>query len=226
VTSSSIIVFDLDDTLFSEGSYVRSGFAAVDEWLLRNSNVSGFLSRALEHYNSGARGRIIDLALQDLSIFSEALVTTLVTHYREHSPRIDFYPDAQWALEYFHESNSIGLLTDGWLVSQRQKVKALGLERLADHIIYSDALGRACWKPSAAPYCALVEKFSCRHSDCVYIADNPQKDFITARKLGWTTIRVLRPEGEYRQSVVPPNYDAHVTVSSLYELANLFPKAI
>ena len=225
IVSSNILVFDLDDTLFPECSYVQSGFAAIDQWLLANHNISGFLARALHHYNAGVRGQTIDLALQDLKIFSQMLATKLVTLYREHRPSIALYPDARWALEHCGQSHSLGVLTDGWLMSQQNKVRALDLEKYVNHLVYSDALGRESWKPNVAPYAAIVERFACSHSDCVYIADNPQKDFVTARKLGWKTVRVVRPDGEYRKSVVPPDHDAHVTITSLYELKALLPSA-
>jgi len=40
-----VVVFDMDDTLFSEREFVRSGFYAVDRFLLEEFDSSGFFSK-------------------------------------------------------------------------------------------------------------------------------------------------------------------------------------
>ncbi|MGN6385172.1 MAG: HAD family hydrolase, partial [Verrucomicrobiota bacterium] len=54
--------------------------------------------------------------------------------------------------------------------------------------------------------------------DCVYIADNPRKDFITARKLGWKTIRVRRDEGEHCRVSLERELEADVEVNDLFRI--------
>jgi putative hydrolase of the HAD superfamily len=39
------VVFDVDDTLYLERDYVRSGFDSVGAWLQRDSGVVGFSDR-------------------------------------------------------------------------------------------------------------------------------------------------------------------------------------
>ena len=71
-----------------------------------------------------------------------------------------------------------------------------------DAVVYSDSFGREHWKPSAVPYRAVAEALGVAHDACVYVADNPQKDFITARVLGWRTIQVAR-EGQTHAAAPP-----------------------
>ena len=44
---ASVIVFDLDDTLYLERDFVRSGFAAVDRWVSDRFAISGLLRQSL-----------------------------------------------------------------------------------------------------------------------------------------------------------------------------------
>ena len=89
IKGCSILVFDLDDTLYPEHEYVRSGFAAVDLWLKQNRDITGFSELANEQFNSGKRGNIFDIVLDQLGCGNPAeLVPALVKVYREHDPAI------------------------------------------------------------------------------------------------------------------------------------------
>jgi putative hydrolase of the HAD superfamily len=79
-------------------------------------------------------------------------------------------------------------------------------------------LGKEFWKPHASPYEQVMKKFSCAGGECVYIADNPKKDFVTARKLGWQTVRVRRAGGEHSLVTLSPEYEAHTEISDLLQL--------
>src|SRR5687767_769940 len=92
-----VLVFDLDDTLYPECDYVRSGFAAVDRWLREHRGVTGFSEIANAHFRGGRRGNIFDLSLEELGLPRDpALVSRLVTVYREHKPSIRLHEDAEW----------------------------------------------------------------------------------------------------------------------------------
>ena len=42
----------------------------------------------------------------------------------------------------------------------------------------------------------VMEKFA--DNEYIYISDNPKKDFIAPKKLGWKTLRYKNPNGIYR----------------------------
>ncbi len=184
------VVFDLDDTLFPEAAYVASGFRAVGEALAA----------------AGARGDVLDEALRQSGIASA--VSWCVARYREHRPDITLFPEALEVLEYLRGKVKTGLLTDGRLVAQKSKVAALGPATRVDAVVYSDSFGRENWKPSAVPYRAVAEALGVAHDARVYVADNPQKDFITARNLRWRTIQSARPGQTH--TAAPPSA-AHAT---------------
>ena len=119
----------------------------------------------------------------------------MVRIYRGHRPDIKLFDDAKWALDYFGLGRELGIITDGYLITQQNKIKALKIEDCIDVIVYSDELGREHWKPSEKPYRTVMEKLSCNGNECIYIADNPEKDFVTAKALGWMTVHIRRSVG-------------------------------
>lgn len=44
------IVFDMDDTLYEERQYVISGFKAVDQYVIEQFGVTGFLNQRLNYF--------------------------------------------------------------------------------------------------------------------------------------------------------------------------------
>jgi putative hydrolase of the HAD superfamily len=218
----NVLVLDLDDTIYPERDYVLSGFDSVDRWLSEQRGIAGFANAARAHFQAGKRGNIFDLSLQELGVKEDAaFISTLVNVYREHRPTIEMYEDAAWALAHFRALMKVGIITDGYLVAQRNKVAALGLEAKVDAIIFSDLYGREHWKPSTVPFSKLVEQLGCAHPECIYVADNPTKDFVGARSLGWRTVQIARPGGEYCERIVAESHQAEQTIRSLFELRDI-----
>jgi putative hydrolase of the HAD superfamily len=223
-----VIVFDLDDTLYPEADFVRSGFQAVDRALVPRG-IQGFEPLANGLFQEGLRGKIFDAALTKLGVaVSPELVAELVQIYRAHVPQLQLFPDACRALDYYQRRSKVALLTDGSAAVQRNKVRGLGLESAFTACIYTDDLGRDCWKPSEVPFLKLAAMLEMTDAmdRLVYVADNPRKDFIAPNRLGWSTVRIKRPGGEYAAS--EPREAAHAAgcvIQSLDELAARFGEA-
>ena len=216
--SIKAVVFDMDDTLYKEEEYILSGLEAIDHWVQNHFNSIGFYNYAIELFKKGERKFIFDKVLAKMNlIYDKRLILNLVNIYRNHKPDIKLLEDASWVLENFSEVK-LGLITDGYYVSQMQKIKALSLESMFDSIILSDKYGRDNWKPSKLPYEKARLQLQCEHHECVYIGDNIKKDFITAKKLGWRTIHVLRNEGIYSAETMELDYHAHYQIKDLTEL--------
>lgn len=216
----SVLVFDLDDTLFPEHQYVLSGFKAAGAWLEQHHGLSGFYPIAQQLFEAGTRGTIFNQALEQLGQ-PATLVPALVAAYREHMPAISLHEDARWALEHFKGSHQLGLITDGYLVTQRNKVEALGIRPYFDVLVFSDEHGRDCWKPSPVPYRKVMEALNAPGEACTYVGDNPSKDFVTARALGWNTVQITREGGEYALVSVEETHRAHHRIGNLYQLEDV-----
>jgi len=212
------IVFDLDDTLYLERDFVRSGFAAADRWMAKRRGLSGLGQACNELFEQGHRGRIFDAALDRLGVAADAaLVSRLVETYRGHQPDIALAADAVRYLagrgEAFH-----GLVTDGPAATQRAKVIALGLEPRLGRIVYTDALGPGRGKPHPEAF-ERIEAWAPRHGlPLVYVADNPMKDFITPRSRGWLTVQIERPARVHHLAAPDAAHAAHGRIDNLDQL--------
>ena len=216
------LVFDLDDTLFPEREFVQSGFKAVDEWLRTTRSIRGFQEKAAAAYDAGVRGHIFNLALRRLGMLDDwELVRQMVDVYRSHKPMIRLFADAAWALHRFGGEKQLGLLTDGYLEVQRRKVSALGIAHRFAAMVFSDEGGREAWKPSATPFEKVMTELQRRGKECIYVGDNPAKDFMAPKTLGWRTVQVRRAGGEYAAVEAPLAYQADAIIHSLDELEGL-----
>jgi putative hydrolase of the HAD superfamily len=217
---SRVVVFDLDDTLYLERDFVRSGFAAVGSWLKAHHDVSDFEAHAWDLFLAGARGDVFDRVLPRLGLEPQpALIQRLVGVYREHLPAIRLEPAAADLLAALCGRCRLAVLTDGYHDTQRRKIAALGLDARCHPIVCTDQWGREHWKPSPRGFLHLQRALEASPERCIYIGDNPAKDFRAPKALGWGTLRVRHPLGEHaRAAAAAPPDEADATVASLAEV--------
>lgn len=194
---SGLIVLDIDDTLYLERDYVRSGFQAVSSYIKDKVGFGEFYNLAWGEFLAGRRGKTFDNVLAQLpsAIQSELSISDLVQIYRSHKPNIHLCSDASHFINASSQEYRLAVVTDGPANSQRNKIEALGLEERVSELVVTDEHGPLWPKPSHLPFRHLQESFGVSGDSCVYIADNPQKDFVGPTALGWHTIRILRPGG-------------------------------
>ena len=217
-----VLVFDLDDTLYLEADFVHSGFRAVDVWCVAERGIQGFFDQAWAQFEAGARGNIFDLALEALGVDdAPTLVPEMVTVYREHRPTIACLPDAMRILERSVRYRGYAIITDGYHMSQLRKVEALGVARFCAPVIRTDVWGRDFWKPHARSYETVQAHFGLPPEAFTYIGDNPKKDFISPKALGWHTVRIRRAGALHAELDVAPDLEAAETIENLDELEGL-----
>jgi putative hydrolase of the HAD superfamily len=187
------IVLDIDDTLYLERDYVRSGFEAVGRWAQRELGVEDFAQRAWAAFEAGSRNTIFDEVLTACGArVDDATITELVARYRTHPPSIVLAADAEAGLDRWHGVAALAAITDGPLSSQQAKARALGLDRWTSTVIFTASLGPGKGKPDPAAFELVQETLGVSGKSCVYVADNPAKDFVGPKALGWRTVRVRR----------------------------------
>lgn len=216
---SITLVFDLDDTLYRERDYVRSGIAAVDIWVQWRLGAYGFDATATRLWNAGRRAKLFDMALAELGVAADpATIAAMVAIYRDHLPRIRLAPDALAFLDSDH-GFGLALVTDGFGAAQRRKVAALGLSHYAfDPIVYTDDWGPAFWKPHRRAFDAVEAAHREGSNRFVYVADNPTKDFLAPRALGWGTVQIDRADAVHSRVAPSPRHCAATHIKSLRDL--------
>ena len=185
------VIFDLDDTLFSEKEYVNSGYAAVAAAFPFVKDMQRRLWDAFEH-----KLPAIDFVLEQEGLLSEKAKALNV--YRTHIPTLHLYNGVFELLYRLRETKKLALITDGRPEGQRAKISALGLVPLFDVIIVTDELGGAEYrKPNEASFRLVQQKLDIPFEALVYIGDNPRKDFVAPQALGMKSIYFRNEEGIY-----------------------------
>jgi putative hydrolase of the HAD superfamily len=231
------VIFDLDDTIYDEIEYCKSGFAAVAEFLagrteptinnpVKTEDEKRHIFETLwEQFSSGNRKKTFNAALEKLDIgYDDKFIQELVEVYRNHLPTITLPPDSRDALSELSKKYTLALLTDGFLPAQKLKVQALGIEKYFESIIYTEQLGREYWKPSQVGFEKIIRTIGAKPENTAYIADNEKKDFIAPNKLGFVTIKILRPARLRTYTGSQPQTKAQHIIAQISQLFSLLDK--
>lgn len=190
------LAFDLDDTLYLERDYVRSGFAHVGRWAAKWLDIADLGERAWNLFEQGHRGDIFDRVIRQVgSEPRQALIEHLLWLYRTHVPAIALLPDAAEFLNTLDASTGVALITDGPMSSQSLKVEVLALGRIARPVVLTDRWGAGFAKPHVRAFEYVQECWRDPAAKFVFVGDNPVKDFAGPKALGWTTVRIRRSGG-------------------------------
>lgn len=213
-----IVVFDIDDTLYLERDYVRSGFEACGRLLEAEYGLDRFGDTAWHLFESGVRGDTFDRALVDIGGEPDRpLVERLVATYRAHDPDIALLPDARRAIDQLGAHHRLAVVTDGPEPSQAAKARRLGTDTWADPTVLTSTLPPGSGKPSPAAFELIEQRLGASGDRCVYVADNPAKDFAGPASLGWRTVRIRRP-GQLHEAV-PSGADVGEEIGDLDAIA-------
>ena len=211
-----ILIFDLDDTLYPERTYVESGFRAVAQWL---SGQFGWPEGELRELmlnllETEGRGHIFERVLERNGVLLRGVAEKCLGVYRGHRP--DIFLDEAASLFLRTYNGPLYVVTDGNKMVQQKKVDALGLSKWFKKVLITHRYGVSHAKPSTYCFEKIKEMEKCSWADLVYIGDNPAKDFVNLNPLGVLTIRVLT--GEHRHVQAKAGFDASVTVSNFDDL--------
>lgn len=211
-----VLVFDLDDTLYEEITFVKSGFRYVSYFLEKTFkvNAESIYQELILELELG-RGKIFDNVLQRHSIYSKNNVKSCISIYRKHFPEIKLYTDAIDCLNRF-KNYPIYIVTDGNKIVQQNKINALGLNDKVKFSFITHRYGIKNAKPS--PYCfiKICEIEKTYPENVIYIGDNPTKDFVGIKHLGFRTIQIVR--GNYSHIILDNRFMANERIWSLNEL--------
>lgn len=202
-------VFDLDDTLCPEIEYVKSGFRAIakafDDKKLYDKLYSLFKEDKANVYQRAG--------------FDEEQCKKCIAIYRNHMPDISLAQDVVKTLETLKERGyKLGIITDGRPEGQRNKIKALGLDKIMDYIIVTDELGGIEYrKPNPKAFELMKDALKVEFNEMCYVGDNPKKDFFVGSIYPITTIQIkcglMYDKEGYKDEIFPS-----AIVSSLKEI--------
>lgn len=219
-----IVVFDLDDTIYPELDYVKSGLKAVANFLEKKYDLMGFYKESTEVIKSGKFNNKFEIALSHLGVKSnKKLIEEMIKCYDSHSPKIRLYKDFKSIIEFLDNKYTLSIITDGIPLTQKNKIKALNIESLFKVIIYTNSFGIEYQKPSQKSFVMIENIFNVNGKECIYIADNVKKDFLAPNKLGWISAQIKRKEGIYREEIPETeNHKPQIIVNNLLDMKEIF----
>ena len=188
------ILFDLDDTLYSEKDYIRSGFHQVAMLFPDDINAE----KKLWHYFFNKKSAI-DSLLSEKQIVNTAFKEKCLRAYRLQTPQLSLYPGVrEMLLRLRQQKKKLGLITDGRPEGQHAKIEALGIQKAFDKIIITDELGGVLFrKPNPKSFEIMAGYFKVPFKNMCYVGDNIAKDFDAPERLGMYSIWFQNPDGIY-----------------------------
>lgn len=192
----SVILFDLDDTLYAERSYVHSGFARVAEAV--KDTIPDAMERMTQAFAEGKPA--IDEMLKETGQESGDMKEKCLFVYRNQVPDIEPYPGVRETLRTLQEMGlRLGMITDGAVSRQLSKVDALNIRQYFDAILVTDALGgRTFWKPNPKAFEVMQKRFQVPFETMAYVGDNRAKDFTAPEELHMRSFYLENKDGLYQ----------------------------
>jgi putative hydrolase of the HAD superfamily len=196
-----VTVFDLDDTLYNEIDFVKSGFHTVASVLSTTPNE--YFQCMWDNFLKEGSGTVFNHLVDtfDLSVSIDAIINI----YRTHIPNITLSEESIEMLNIAKKLGPTALITDGMAQTQMQKFNVLGLSKWIDFPIFTDLYYTK--KPNLLPFKMVMNHFP-EETNFIYIADNPSKDFDAPLALGWKTLRYKNPFGIYRNLISNAHMEA------------------
>ena len=190
---TTVVGFDLDDTLVPEVLFIRSGIRHIAQVLhetyprLPELRIVGCMDNAAmtgnNHYSA------LETLLHEYGLSGSVDMKCIVDRFRSHMPDPEIYhvpPSLLEILKRLRNDTNIKtvLVTDGRSLTQRNKIKSARLDRFFDEqdIHISEETGFDKTYPDT--FLHIMEKYAGAR-EFHYIGDNPAKDFIHPARLGW-----------------------------------------
>jgi putative hydrolase of the HAD superfamily len=195
------LIFDMDETLYPERQFIRSGFraAAVDVERRYGVPADAAFNTLLRTLRSGGRRHALQTLCASFGVPASA-VPELVEVIRRHQPTLRL-PNSSVAVltRARAEGWRLGVLTNGLPDVQARKVRALGLDNLVDAVVYAQEWGSGKGKPERESFDVIRARLDTPPAVTVFVGDDPWCDIVGARGAGLHTI-LLRRSAELRST--------------------------
>jgi HAD superfamily hydrolase (TIGR01549 family) len=234
LSDPSLILFDLDDTIFDHSLTCRAALAQLrklhpflrrtpldDQWrsygeLLGTTHRPVMLGR--QSSDDARRERFVRLAARAGRKLSDAEAARLSSEYREFYQQLRRpVPGAPAAVRRWHSRALVAIVTNNTAEEQEEKLRFLGLEDAVDQLVASAVVGTA--KPDPRIFQIALDRAGVEPFETVMIGDSWSSDVVGARRAGirpvwFNRFRIPRPESvpvdEFRRFAPPHRVDALV----------------
>ena len=221
--SVTLVLFDLDDTLFDHSYARRCGLRALQDEFpeLERIDLDEFVEehqrqlmasygRVLEKTVSLERDRL-DRFQRLLSIYGmaadEGQASTVEKVFRAaYNDNRRAVPGIKSLLSYLKPKAETGVVTNGLEVTQLEKLSVCRLECLVDFLLTSEEAG--IQKPDSGIFVLALERASARAEDAVFVGDSWESDVLGAHGAGLRTVWLNRTGAECPDPDITTEIDA------------------
>lgn len=185
------VLFDLDETLFdriaSLGSFVAHQFAS-DFGSFESADALARRFVELDDRNNVHKTAVYPQIFAEMGHAAPDIWRGYFLDYETNFWRFaQPYPGMRQTLNALRRAGkSLGIITNGETHMQQRSILALGLDRLVDVTLISEA--EECRKPDPEIFERAAARLGVAPQDCAFVGDTPQADMIGARGVGMMTI--------------------------------------
>lgn len=221
--SVDCIVFDLDDTLYPQiefdlGCLKESAGYISSLCGKSNSEIFGIITEILAKNGIEYR-KVFDDLFEEIKFDGMCYIKDILKCYWSAKPQISVFPNVDNILRYLKSKYSLAMITDGYVDTQTYKISKLGLNDYFNKIYFTDSYGVENRKPSKYVFDVFLSETEFPPERCVYIGNDPRKDFIPARDVGMHSIRIR--QGSFADIDLGKEYEADYIVDSISQLTEL-----
>lgn len=198
-----IFIFDLDDTIYRERDFFINGIKAISKKFSKKLKKKSILihNQILKDVKKNGRKKFLDRFLKKNNIYSKKNLRNALKIFRFNDLKLNPYIDFLTFLSNIKNEKKY-IVTDGHKIVQKKKISSLGIKKYFDKILISRNYKISFEKPSLFCFKKIKKLQNCKWKNMIYIADNPNKDFVNLNKAGCNTVRIVR--GNYKK-ILPQN---------------------
>jgi putative hydrolase of the HAD superfamily len=222
------VIFDLDEVLYDEQQYFYAAFDKIAGFLSEQSKFTRkqILNKLVVDLQkkSSMYPRLFNDLLSEFNL-EQVLLKDVLALFSTVKPDLSLYLGVENLLQSLKDQKiKLGLLTNGNVETQQNKVSLLKLEKYFDAIMYARTLGICNEKPNPKAFSAILSALHIKPEEAIYVGDNPHTDFLGAKKLGIKTIRLRT--GEFKDVHLGLEFEAELTAESVAELDLIIMKEL
>jgi len=235
-----VIFFDLDNTLWNHNLALKKTIESVYDYLLENYSIPKDKAKFIDMFNECnvkvwteykegkisqkevRINRFIDL-LAFYGISDKDLVIKLDEFYISLYPTWPvLFEGATELLEQLKGKYALGLITNGFPITQEVKLKNANIKHYFNWIVYSEAVGKT--KPNKEIFDYALKEAGISGKEAVYIGDEFDVDIIGAKNAGMKTIWVRKQDnrsGKLPEIPATASLYADYMVTDLKEIVDI-----
>ncbi len=208
------ILFDLDNTLYSEKHYFLKSYRYICDKLNLNNDVYRYMIK--EYFHDGEKD-LFDKVINKFNL-SINIKDQMITYYRNADIKLKLFKDTE---VIFNNNFKIAIITNGGKATQQNKINILNLNKYFEPIIIAgEYFTKDKWKPSKECFRLCLKKMGLKPENVIYVGDKFEKDVQGAFNASIIPVHLLRKSKINLEKKYKDN-KFYYQINSLYQINNI-----